>query len=73
MLNARIVNTVANAGIRNVVPNARIKGGTPATATNITIGVGTPMGLLLALTYSADQTVSTRGGGAAPNARIVTV
>lgn len=70
---ARILNTVPSAKIRNDVPSARTSNfqtghaGEPSTS----VTAGTPIGLLLALTYAINQAFTQNAYGPRPNVRIV--
>ena len=72
MLNARIHNSKPSAGIRGGVPSAR----TPSFQTghsgepNKFVTAGTPIGLLLALTYANDMFLDYNPYGPRPNAYI---
>lgn len=76
MINVRTENAKPNIGIRSWVPNTRVsnfqttRSGESATTGNI--AAGTPIGLLLALTYAVAQvTTQTLGPlGERPTVRI---
>ena len=82
MPNARIHNKQPNVGIQNRTPNIRVSSFQTGFLTAVTAGVttitaGTPIGLLLALTYATDQTTTgtseTYRGDYRPNVRISNV
>lgn len=69
----RVRNDLPTVGIRNDLPNVRSDFGVISTlGTDITIQSGTPMGLLLILTYANTFTYSTGATfkGISPTARI---
>lgn len=74
MPNARIKNSVARAEVKGVVPSVRVmftRLVSGVTTTNIF--AGTPIGLLLALTYATDQSSSSgENEGDSPHVRIIT-
>lgn len=78
MPNVRITNMVAATGIKNTFPNVRVSSfqtGELVSAVVNSIDVGMPVGLLLALTYSADFDVTvpaTYRGDYRPTVRITT-
>ena len=59
MANARITNTAPNARIGGYLPNTKVSSFQTGHAgeRNVSISRGTPIGLLLALTYSEDFVV----------------
>lgn len=73
MPNSRIQNTVVNVGIKNTPLNVRASNfQTGVLVQGPLIPAGTPIGLLLALTYAVDtQVMSTFFGDYRPNVRIV--
>lgn len=76
MINSRASSIRVNSGIRNDIPNTRTSSfqtGILSTQTGNSHAVGTPLGLLLALTYSVavtDQDVLTFRSDFRPNNRI---
>lgn len=80
MPNARIKNTVVNARVGFNGPNVRVSSFqsgilTPATVTT-GAPIGSPIGLLLALTYTTDMGTTTDAiyrGDTRPNVRIMSV
>lgn len=82
MPNARIHNRQANVGIHNRVPNIRVSSFQTGVLTEgasgvVSITAGTPLGILLTLTYATDQTSGatalTYRGDYRPNVRITSV
>lgn len=82
MPNARIGNTAPNSNIGDTVPNIRVSSFqtgflSAGTSGSTTITAGTPLGLLLALTYATDQTTAGTDpvfrGDMRPNVRITSV
>ena len=71
MPNSRITNDVPNTGITNDIPNSRITTSMGSISSLVTIDAGTPIGLLLALTYSSEVKITTLFTGIRPNSRIV--
>lgn len=55
MVNARIQNTVPNVGIQRIVPSVRASSFQTTRSGDALITVGMPIGLLLSLTYTANQ------------------
>lgn len=74
MPNTRITKTIVNAKIRNESPNVRVSSfQTGILVQGPLIPAGSPIGLLLALTYAQDtQVASTFRGDYRPNVRIRT-
>lgn len=82
MPNARIHNKQPNVGIQSRVPHIRVSSFqtgflSAGTSGSTQITAGTPIGLLLALTYATDQgsagTSETYRGDYRPNVRISNV
>lgn len=76
MPNVRIANATINAGIKGVLPNVRISSyqTTRSGETRTFIESGTPIGLLLALTYASQIAAgSDFYGDTRPNVRIQTI
>lgn len=74
MPNVRIHNTVANVGLRGSLPNVRVSHSGGASIPALTIPTGTPIGLLLALTYAADVGVPAKFfSDMRPNVRLMSV
>lgn len=80
MPNSRLTNQKVNVGVRGSVPNVRVSNFqtsilTHETTTSTAVTMGTPIGLLLALTYAADFTSAVTTppifvGDSRPNTRI---
>lgn len=73
MPNIRVVNVTPNARRSTDVPNIRVSKGSPFIVTSIATIEGSPMGLLLALTYSSNLTTTYSGSNQFPNVRIKTI
>lgn len=61
MPNARIYNSVANIGIKSQNPNVRVSSFQTTRSGEGAIAVGTPIGLLLLLTYSDPSQIGAYG------------
>lgn len=73
MIHSRIQNSIPNSRTTNDIPNSRISYSNVSSSTTLSsTTTGTPIGLLLSLTYSADQT-TLNPGGFGPYSRITTV
>lgn len=77
MPNARLENTLANVGIKKPIVNARVSSfqtGVLTPGTTTSVFAGTPIGLLLALTYPSDMVIVVTPpvyrGDQRPNVRI---
>ena len=70
---SRIYNTIPNGKVRNVVPSGRTSNFQTGHAGEAAVSVtaGTPIGLLLALTYAVNQVLTQNSYGPRPNVRIV--
>ena len=61
-LQIRVENAFPNMRRSNAIPSVRLRE-SEFTISNITVQAGTPIGLLLALTYSANQVLVQKGSG----------
>ena len=73
MPSSRVYNTIPSGKIRNDYPNAHASNFQTGRAGEATASVtaGTPIGLLLALTYAVNQALSQNPHGPRPNARLL--
>lgn len=70
MPNIRIKNIIPNTQIFNTIPNTQVSSFQTGRAGEVQIASGTPIGLLLALTY-AEITSLPSFGDFRPNTRII--
>lgn len=72
MPNSRLTNITPNVHRMNVIPNFRVSSFQTGVSGHPKIVIGSPIGLLLALTY-AEAAVPKTFGDFRPNARIVNI
>lgn len=61
MINVRLENTKPNVGVRNFSPNVRVSNFQTTRSGDGLIATGTPIGLLLVLTYAQNANIAFYG------------